>query len=211
MKRSALSLAGLMGLVLLACVGLAALRSGDDLWDSLVTTMTLAVLGMAVLGALFQRGTRRAFCAGFAIFGFGYLTLATGPWFEDAVGPRLFTTKLLETLYVVWNPEGHWMSTRLWDPRNGRPISLPSTVSTPAAISRGQRLAAAGTTRSVWPWAFGTDIPNPYSFQGIGHALCALAAGMIGGLVARRFHAGSSPPAALEPPAGATTAEESLK
>lgn len=189
MTRGRLSLGGLMVVVLLACVGLAALRGGDELWDSLITTLTFATLGLAVLGALFQSGARRAFCAGFAILGFGYLTLATGPWFEAAIGPRLFTTKLLETLYVIWSPEGSGSMVRLTNPAGGRPLRIQSTMSTIAAINPGQRLAAtASSSRTVWPWAFGTDIPNPYSFQGIGHSIFALIAGMLGGLVARKFH-----------------------
>jgi len=89
MSRPRFSIAGLMGMVLVVAVGVAALRSGSEDWAGIVSALTLGLLGVALLGVLFRQGPRRAFWSGFALFGWGYLALTMAPWFSGEVGPRL--------------------------------------------------------------------------------------------------------------------------
>ncbi len=79
MKTPRPTVAVLMGLVLLAAVGLAALRASSPLWASgLFTMAVLAILGSAVV-AVASTGIGRATASGFAIACGGYLAVAFGP------------------------------------------------------------------------------------------------------------------------------------
>ena len=95
MSRPRFSIAGLMIVVLFCAVGAAALRSSSGLWADVLFTLTLAMLGVAILGLAYRRGARRASWAGFALFGGGYLLACFGPWFATEVRPHLATTPLL--------------------------------------------------------------------------------------------------------------------
>ncbi len=75
MRRFRFSIAGLMGIVLIAAVGLAGLRNASALWAGTLLMLTCATLALAVVGAIYCRGPRQAWWLGFAIFGWGYLAL----------------------------------------------------------------------------------------------------------------------------------------
>ncbi len=77
------SLLMLLGIVALAAVNIAALRTGDWFWCRLLFTLTLTVHLAAILGAVYRRGSVRAFWIGFALFGWTYLLLANVPMFRD--------------------------------------------------------------------------------------------------------------------------------
>jgi len=66
----------MLALVAVAALGCAAMRSGSWLWASVTFTMTLGFLGLAIVGAIYHRGERRAFWLGFATFGWIYLYMA---------------------------------------------------------------------------------------------------------------------------------------
>src|SRR5206468_8102648 len=102
-------------------IGLAALRNATEPWVGVMFMATLGLLATATLGAAYRRGRSRAFYAGFALFGFGYLALALSP----AIGPFLATTMLLKWIYELVNPiigysqEGSliiYLRTRTGDP-----------------------------------------------------------------------------------------------
>src|SRR5580704_16254064 len=93
------SLAGLMGLVIACGVGFAALSSNSPLWSDVVMTLVLGTLFTAVLGAVYRRKRDRAFWCGFLLFGWGYMILAFGPWFQTEIRPHLITTPLLDFLH----------------------------------------------------------------------------------------------------------------
>jgi hypothetical protein len=88
------SIASALGAILFVAVGFAALREADELWDSWLFYLTLVLLLVAVLLAALRTGDRRAFWIGFALFGWGYLSLSLIPSTE----PRLITTKALSYL-----------------------------------------------------------------------------------------------------------------
>jgi hypothetical protein len=81
--------------LLFVAVGLAALREADELWYGWLFYPTFVLLLVAVLLAALRTGDRRAFWIGFAVFGWGYLSLSLIPSTE----PRLITTKILLNLY----------------------------------------------------------------------------------------------------------------
>jgi hypothetical protein len=96
MKHPRFSIAALMVVVMLCGVATAALRSASKGWAVTVFTIALLTLGIAVLAAMLGHGPGRSFAVGFVLFGFGYWLLSSGPWFMEAVRPRLVTTRLVE-------------------------------------------------------------------------------------------------------------------
>jgi hypothetical protein len=91
------NIASALGAILFVAFGLAALREADnanELWDSWLFSLTLGLLLFAVLLAAHRTGDRRAFWIGFALFGWGYLSLSLIPSTE----PRLISRKALAYL-----------------------------------------------------------------------------------------------------------------
>ena len=98
------SVAGLMAIVLLLALGLAALRANSEFWASAIFTAVVILLSASVVGAIVARGLTQSTSTGMAVFGWIYLVIAFGPWAKDTIGsPPLLTSALLEYLqdYVV--------------------------------------------------------------------------------------------------------------
>jgi hypothetical protein len=77
MRHIRFSIAGLMGIVLVASVGLAAWRNANETWAGAMGLLTLGILALAVVGAIYREGARRAWWLGFSVFGWGYMALLT--------------------------------------------------------------------------------------------------------------------------------------
>lgn len=75
MRRLRFSIAGLMGVVVVAAVGLAALQNPTSAWAGAIFMITYGWLGVAIVGAIYRRGAARAWWLGFAVFGCGYLVM----------------------------------------------------------------------------------------------------------------------------------------
>src|ERR1700722_5210451 len=95
MPRLRYNITGALGAILFVAGGFAALREADELWDSWLFSLTLGLLLFAVLLAAHRTGDRRAFWIGFALFGWGYLSLSLIPSTE----PRLIATKAISYLH----------------------------------------------------------------------------------------------------------------
>jgi hypothetical protein len=93
MRKVRFSIAGLMGIVLVAAVGLAALRNTSPIWVGAIYLLTRAVLGLAVICAIYRRGAQRAWWIGFCLFGCGYVALVGSR--PDFRSPHLPTAMLL--------------------------------------------------------------------------------------------------------------------
>jgi hypothetical protein len=76
MRTARFRIAGLMGAVLVAALGLAALRNASELWAGVTFLATCGVLCLAIVGVVCRGGGERAWWLGFALFGWGYLALA---------------------------------------------------------------------------------------------------------------------------------------
>jgi hypothetical protein len=96
MGRLRFTLAGLMGAVLVAAIGLAALRNPTESWAGEMLLLTCGTLALAVVGAIVRHGTRRTWWLGFGLFGWGYLVLSGSG--SDAASSALLTTRMLEIL-----------------------------------------------------------------------------------------------------------------
>lgn len=103
MSRAApFTLAGLLVLVALLALAMAAVRSASVLWTTAATTFALAVLLAAPLAAVYARGGERAFWVGFTLFGWVYLILVNWSWLGAQVGHDL--TGGLRELAEAWLP-----------------------------------------------------------------------------------------------------------
>jgi hypothetical protein len=190
MRRIRFNIASLLVVVLFLAVGTAALRESNEVWDSGVFTLTLAVLLTSILLAIHRREARRAFWMGFALFGGGYLALSLVLSIES----RLATTKTLAyldskvpgrpqnfiRLHVTGGTPGNRVHSVAFSPDGNRlATSSPGTV----------RLWDATTGRLLGGWAGTTE-----NFVRIGHSLIALLAGWFGGLLSRRLWRASRSP-----------------
>ncbi len=83
MRHLRFTIAGLMGAVLIAAVGLSALRNASATWAGVMYLATYGVLGLAIVGAICRGFPERAWWLGFFVFGWGYLSLVAywDTWF----------------------------------------------------------------------------------------------------------------------------------
>ena len=94
MKHIRFTIASLLVVVLFVAVCFAGLREANESWDSGLFSLTIAVLLLSILLAIYRTEKRRAFWLGFALFGSAYLGLSLVPSIES----RLITTKALAYL-----------------------------------------------------------------------------------------------------------------
>jgi hypothetical protein len=204
MRRSRRSIAGLLVFVSVAAVGLAGLRSGSDLWASLLESLALLAVLIATLGAAFRRGEARAFWAGFALASGAYLYVASGRWLgESAPGTyaltpyspiaedrrSLITDKLLDLLYryarderltvgkkvqVKWG--GSYWACSILEAKDGRFLIHYENHS--PSFDEWVGLDRIGP--------FGDDVGG---YRRVGHSLFGMLLGLAGAGIAVAFHA----------------------
>jgi len=187
MTRFRISLAGLMGLIAIAGVGIAALRFASETWAGVMLVVTLAFLGVAVLGVIYRREATRAWWLGFALFGGGYLVLTLGPWFSTEVQPKLPTTHVLTYVYAKLKPAPpQKLSVRITAKGDGISISnATDNVSADIFEFSPQNITFEDILGSRLLAISG----NEQDFTQVGHCLLAWVAGMLGALIACWFHA----------------------
>jgi hypothetical protein len=93
------SLSGLIGAVLVFCLYLAALRHSSTLAAEAALSLTIAILSLGLLWAIFRPGTDRRFWTGFELCGWGYLLLAFSTWSQAQLSTHLVTTRLAKALH----------------------------------------------------------------------------------------------------------------
>jgi hypothetical protein len=186
------SIRRLTAFIVVAAIGLAALRNASDLWAGMLLLLTLAAVAIAMMGVVILRGAERYWWAGFAFFGGGYLAVAVGPWLSDTFQPRLGTTQVLRHAHdrmmafaspTLDDAELADLRKRRLELRSVfmqvrvRRESDPALIATKRALAKvDQQLAAADA------------IPPFDQFQRVGHSLFTLLAGLLGGTVAMWFY-----------------------
>jgi hypothetical protein len=95
MKRFRLSVAALMGVVLLLALGMAALRANTDIWASAMFTAAVSLFSVAIIAAMAIRGSARFTWMGMAVFGWIYLVISFGPWPGSTTEPPPLITSVL--------------------------------------------------------------------------------------------------------------------
>ncbi len=192
---------GLMGVVALMGVGLAALRSPSPLWDNALFTTVLASFSVAAVNVLFGRGGRRAFWGGSLIVGGTYFVACFGPWVRDSVRPHLVTTSALDILYPSLSVSPVQDATEWARLTRGRIEAATMRVrhaNDPALLRLRTRLDGTASHALDVPsrWAAwnrppqtlasgNPDLVAPESFLRIGHSLLTILFAGLGGLFAR--------------------------
>jgi hypothetical protein len=97
MKRFHLSVATLMGVVLLLALGMAALRANTVIWASAMFTAAVSLFSVAITAAMVIRGSARFTWMGMAVFGWIYLVIAFGPWPGSTIEPPTLITDVILT------------------------------------------------------------------------------------------------------------------
>jgi len=166
------SLSALLGMVLFAAFGTAAIRFASPLWAGLTMAVTVPLLFAAILGAQFRLGQARAFWTGMAVCGWGYLLLVLAPWFETGL------TYANEKRRVEVTEASLALS-----------LDLPASSAATSLLSLGDRmtLSAARNANLV------SASPRVNLVLRTGHALFALLFGFIGGVTAKWFYLTRSP------------------
>jgi hypothetical protein len=184
MRTLRVSLFGLMGFVLAVAVALAAFRNANQGWAGVFYLLTWAVLSLSVVGAICRKGTKRAWWLGFALFGWGYLSLVFLPSDERMKQFRLPTTDLLKRAHAYLETSGGGLA-------GARPGSSEGTT------MDGQRPIVTATTLEAvlsvtfqfagccWS-SFGSGQPTPERdpFIQVGHCILAQLAAVLGGILA---------------------------
>ena len=186
----------LMALIVVCAVGLAALRSANEVWAGIMPLVALATVGTAAMGAFILRGWERHWWAGFAFFGGTYLTLAVAPWLSDTVQPQLGTSQLLrhahERMYpsalpplgdaelVALQNERSELSSHLQRAKQvARHANDPTLVAAKKALANIQTRLAAHSNAA----------PTYDQFRRVCLSLSSLLSGLLGGTVALWFYA----------------------
>jgi hypothetical protein len=187
MNRPKTTIAGLLGVVTLVAVALAALRAADDVWDGGTFGLTLLILLVSVLLAVHRRGQRRAYWLGFTLFGWVYLVASLIP----PVEARLPTGKMLA--YLDSQVPGRMGAFAFTVSLNGQPPPAGSSVA--FSPSDGTLATASQGSVRLWDATTGRLLSGPggttENFMRIGHSLIALVLAVLGGGLSRRLHAGN--------------------
>jgi hypothetical protein len=170
MNRPKITIAHLVVVVLVAAIGLAAIRRGSAAWAGAMLSITFFAMICSLLGLALERGMRRIYWLGFATLGWGYLLLAYLPWLDEKVGQFLLAPTLFAYLYEVLQPDSQGAV--------GLP-SLPLEILETTATAGGFGGGTAG--------AQGVALAE---FQRIGLAIEALLWAFLGGWVACYFASG---------------------
>ena len=192
MRRFSFHLRTLLILVLLLCVGFAALRESNETWDNSIFSLALGVLLISILLAIHRTGKQRAFWLGFALLGSAYLGLCL----IQLIEPRLITTKAMAFLgskvqksipagfaYADFDNDGE-MDLYLVNNSQPNALYLNKGNGTFQDVTLATWLSQAGPSMTG---SSGTT----ENFVRIGHSLLALIAAILGGLISRHLHAGN--------------------
>ena len=167
-----ISIGRLLAVVATCGVGFGAFREASDLWAAGLFALAMGTLGLAGLGAMLDRGPRRARFIGFASLGWAYATLAFAPWFSSHVQPILPTT---------------WAIDQIPQPTTNIPIGILACPDDDTIVPGPGSLSYVVNTG----WPRPAPIPAPLLIMSyrhwVGHSLFALVAGLLGSLIGRGF------------------------
>lgn len=181
MRRIRFTIAALMSIILVAAIGLAALRDPSELWASAIFSLTVVGLLVSALAAIARTGAARLACLGFLLFAGAYLALSFGPWAwfnsEGLRPPPLISRLLLTQL----REKGPGLAERWKDHGVGMAISNQNIH---FSVGPADTVFFASSSRPLS--MYNTVVPFDYSpYKQIAHSIFALIAGGLGAATGR--------------------------
>jgi hypothetical protein len=176
MRRFRFSVAGLMAVILVLAIGMAALRDPTTLWASAIFTAAVILFAASLLGAMIHRGVRRFSWAGMAVFGWSYLVVSFGPWPGNMVGPPPLLPSCLLDHYQ------HFIVS------DGKTIYYTSGIYIDYYKST-TGIRGAGTPMGGGSIMGGIKTVDVTAYNQTGHSLGAMLFGIIGAFAGRFFAA----------------------
>ena len=214
------SLGSLFLALLYLSIGCAALVNATGVWPQVAVTLTLAVLILFSLGAVFWTERRRVFAIGFSATGWLYFLLV----FSDVtnVRPYLLTESLTNQLFVAMHSKqtGPNIVYQTVMTANGQsrvqtavypapvllpPLPVPAGSNTPAPAYAAPVVQPYAPTLSAYsPVATRQRFVDPQSFTNIGHSLWAIIIAFVGGVTAQLLAKGPRQVDAVESDEGSS-------
>jgi hypothetical protein len=158
------SIRAVMAVIVLAAIGLAAVRNCSPVWSGAMLSITFFTLTCSILGIAFRRKRRRIYWIGFATLGWVYLLLSFHPSLHSYVGQSFLGPQFLASLEQLLHaevPAGGLQSV---------PVEMFGVAATGGGFGGG---AGPGPT-----------LINPYPCIQIGVALEAMIWAALGGYAA---------------------------
>jgi hypothetical protein len=183
-----------LGLLYLS-IGFAALVNASGVWPQVAVTMTVAILTLVSLAALFWVERKRAFAIGFSATGWLYFLLVSSS--VTNVRPYLVTDTATIILFATIHTEPAAPIGFVWEtgataagPVRVRRVMYPAApVVAPPPIP--STTVAAGPTLGFSTTPAGPQIDFD-AFSNIAHSLWAVVVGLIGGITAQLLYARSN-------------------
>ncbi len=172
MNQMRFTIGGLILVVGVVAVALAAIRSGSPTWLGAMLSITFFAMICSFLGIALGRAMRRVYWSGFALLGWSYLLLVFTPWIDEHVGQFVLAPHLFDYIEEVIQSS------------TPPPAPVPAT---PGGIGGGMRSVP------VEPGGFDpgpTNAATSSEYHRIGTALEALLWAYLGGWVACYFASG---------------------
>jgi hypothetical protein len=198
MARFRFTIGGLVLIVAIAAVALAAIRNASRPWAGAIYSIIFFVLICSFLGIILGRGMRRVYWSGFALLGWIYILLMYVPWLATNIGQFLLAPNLFEYLEAALNEsQGGGGMGGMGGGTMGGMRSIPVEVM--GALATGGAFGGGAPFNAV----------EASDLQRIGMAMEALVWAFLGGWVACFFASGreearSNQPVAPPGIAGAT-------
>jgi hypothetical protein len=101
MHKLRFTIGGLMAVIGVSAIGLAALAKPNAIWAGALPILAHALLGLSILGVVIRRQAARAWWLGWAVFEWGYLRMSSSAsWVWGPLSQDLPTIRLLEYFRV---------------------------------------------------------------------------------------------------------------
>ncbi|MDP6558101.1 MAG: hypothetical protein QGG71_25775 [Pirellulaceae bacterium] len=178
------SLGSLFLALLYLSVGCAALVNATGIWPQVAITLTIAILVLFSLGAIFWTERRRVFAIGFMATGWMYFLLV----FSDAtsVRPYLLTETAMNRLFVTVHGAEYVSNRAVYQAVGVSGIQTAVyTAPVPPPLPPPFVNVGKSPTPTYYPTVAVRPTVDPRSFANIGHSMWALIVAFAGGVTAQ--------------------------
>jgi hypothetical protein len=181
------SLGSLFLVLLYLSIAFAALVNATGVWPQVAVTLTLAILVVVSLGAIFWNERRRVFAIGFSATGWLYFLLVFSS--VTNVRPYLLTESATHQLFITMHGEQVAPQITVTYPNGlGQVQTARYATPLPAPVLPGSSPVGSNAPTPAYalytahtPVTLGRFV-NPQLFSNIGHSLWAIIAAFAGGM-----------------------------